>query len=95
MGTCSPGGQTGWRDQEIEVVRLVARGLPNRQIASGLGVSVTAVKKTLSRVMRRLKSGNRAQLVAVAFALGLLTQADQGEANESSRLHLESQPRRR
>lgn len=81
MGTCLP-DEPGWREQDVELLWLVARGQANKQIAERLGVSVTAIKKRLSRVMRRLQSENRAQLVAAAFAHGLLASAQDPDGRE-------------
>jgi len=59
--------------REMEVLGLVAAGLPNRQIAENLFVVVDTVKKHVSRVLRKLGADNRTQAVARARALGILT----------------------
>jgi DNA-binding NarL/FixJ family response regulator len=52
--------------REQDVVRLVGRGLPNKEIASDLGVSVTTVRTHLNRVYDKLGRGNRVQLALYA-----------------------------
>lgn len=53
--------------REREVVRLVGQGLTNRQVASALGVSESAIKARLTSLMSRLGVRNRAHVVAVAM----------------------------
>lgn len=49
-------------ERQLEVARLTARGLPNRQIAQLLGVSENTVKKHLKDVFARLEVTNRTEL---------------------------------
>lgn len=58
--------------REQEVLRLVAQGLPNKQIARHLSISERTVKFHLTSVMRKLEADNRAQAVAQAAQRGLL-----------------------
>lgn len=41
--------------RELQMVKLVARGLSNPQIAEELGLSVKTVENTLVRAMKRFK----------------------------------------
>ena len=50
-------------DREHEVLELAARGLPNKEIASALGVSVRTVEAHLSRVFHKLEVGSRTEAV--------------------------------
>jgi DNA-binding NarL/FixJ family response regulator len=61
------------RPRELEVLRLVARGLANRAIAAELGISERTVKFHLSAAMGRLGAANRAEAVARAAQQGLIT----------------------
>jgi DNA-binding NarL/FixJ family response regulator len=54
-------------EREVEVSLLVAKGLTNEQIGHVLGVSMNAVKATLSRAFRRLEIESRVELVAILF----------------------------
>ena len=53
--------------RETEVLEMISRGLTNSQIASGLGLSVHAVKFHLGSVYRKLGVANRTE-AAVRFS---------------------------
>jgi DNA-binding CsgD family transcriptional regulator len=57
------GGRAGLTPTEAEVVRLVASGLKNRELAGTLFVSVKTVEATLSRIYRKTGSRSRQELV--------------------------------
>ncbi|MCP4535338.1 MAG: response regulator transcription factor, partial [Delftia sp.] len=59
-------------EREIEVLRLVAAGLSNREIADELFVTVGTVKRHVSNVYGKLNVNKRTQAVARARELGLL-----------------------
>ncbi len=59
-------------DHELEVVRLVARGATNPQVARDLYVSESTVKHHLRTTMRKLGAKDRTELVYRASAQGLL-----------------------
>jgi DNA-binding NarL/FixJ family response regulator len=66
-------GELQWlTDREREVMALVAAGLTNEQIADELVISIATAKTHVSRAMRKLKAHDRAQLVAFAYASGLV-----------------------
>jgi DNA-binding NarL/FixJ family response regulator len=56
----------------MEILRLVARGLTNRQIADELKISVRTIEVHRFNLMRRLRVRNVAQLLRQALALQLL-----------------------
>jgi LuxR family maltose regulon positive regulatory protein len=58
--------------RELEVLRLLAEGLSNRQIAARLHLSANTVRIHASRIYAKLGTGSRAQAAARARALGLL-----------------------
>jgi ATP/maltotriose-dependent transcriptional regulator MalT len=58
--------------RELEVLRLLAAGAPNRAIAEQLVVTQETVKKHLSHLFDKLGAANRTQAVARARELGLL-----------------------
>jgi LuxR family transcriptional regulator, maltose regulon positive regulatory protein len=62
----------GLTPRELEVLRLVAEGLSNQQIASRLFLSLATVKKHTSSILGKLGAANRTQAIAVARQLGLL-----------------------
>ena len=65
-------GSTDLSDREAEVLRLVARGRSNREIARTLFVSEATVKTHLTHVYEKLGVGDRAAAVAVAYERRLL-----------------------
>jgi LuxR family transcriptional regulator, maltose regulon positive regulatory protein len=59
-------------DREMELLRLIAEGLSNQDIASRLVITVGTVKAHTSNIYRKLDVRTRTQAVARAQALGLL-----------------------
>ena len=59
-------------EREREVVRLVAAGLSNAEIAEKLVVSPLTAKTHVSRAMTKLSVRDRAQLVVFAYETGLV-----------------------
>jgi DNA-binding NarL/FixJ family response regulator len=58
--------------REHEVLRLVADGLPTKQIAASLSITERTVKFHVKSIFRKLGADNRAQAVALAAQRGLL-----------------------
>ena len=67
----SPDLVEGLTRREVDVVRLVAEGLSNRQIARRLVVSEATVKTHLNHVLSKLDVDGRPALVAWAWRHGL------------------------
>lgn len=59
--------------REAEVVRLVAAGLSNREIAGRLSISERTVKFHVSAILSKLGAGNRTQAVRLARERGLIS----------------------
>lgn len=68
-GTSEGDGLTG---RELEVLRLVARGASNMQIAEELVISVNTVKSHLKNILAKLQLENRTQVAAYALERGLV-----------------------
>jgi DNA-binding NarL/FixJ family response regulator len=64
--------------REREVLRLIAEGLPTKQIARALSISERTVKFHSTSLLRKLGAENRAQAVALAAQRGLLAAPRQG-----------------
>jgi LuxR family maltose regulon positive regulatory protein len=59
-------------ERELEVLRLIAAGLSNQQIAQQLVIAVSTVKSHINHIYGKLNVKSRTQAVARAQALGLL-----------------------
>ncbi len=59
-------------DREREILRLVAEGLSNAEIAGRLVISPLTAKTHVSNVLRKLDCRDRAALVALAYESGLI-----------------------
>ncbi len=65
----------GYRElsgREVEVLRLVAEGQSNKAIGVSMGLSALTVKSHLARIARKLGTGDRAGMVAVALRTGII-----------------------
>ena len=59
--------------RELEVLRLIARGQSNADIAAELVTSMATVKTHVNRIFRKLGVTERAQAVVLAYECGYVT----------------------
>jgi DNA-binding NarL/FixJ family response regulator len=59
--------------REQDVLRLIARGQTNAEIAAGLGLGAETVKTHLGSVLSKLGARDRAQAVIAAYESGFIT----------------------
>lgn len=62
--------------RELEVLRLVARGMPNSDIAATLGLSVRTVKGYLTDIFAKLGVSSRTEAVAFCLQKGIISMDD-------------------
>ncbi len=71
---------TALTDDEIEVLGLLAAGRTDREIATTLGLSPSAVRGRVTRIRRRLGATNRVEAAATAVRLGLVDEPSRAGA---------------
>jgi len=59
-------------EREIEILRLMAKGESNEQIARRLWVSVSTVKRSVRHIITALGASDRVQAILLAIELGFL-----------------------
>lgn len=68
-----PGYAGGLTEREVEVLRLVASGKSNAEIAADLVLSIRTVERHISNIYGKTGSGGRADATAFAFTSGLMS----------------------
>nr|WP_285778393.1 response regulator transcription factor [Microtetraspora sp. NBRC 13810] len=71
----APPALAGLSDTRLDLLKLVARGLTNRQIAATLSVPEQTVTESVAELLDRLGLFDRAQLVVAAYESGLVNPA--------------------
>jgi DNA-binding NarL/FixJ family response regulator len=71
-GSAATDAADGLSERELEVVRLVARGQSNAEIAAGLFLSEATVKSHIARILAKLKVRDRVQVAVYAYERGIV-----------------------
>ena len=74
-----PNGLADLTPRELEVLRLVARGMSNGEIADLLVLSDATVKTHVKRLMAKLRMRDRVHAVVLAYESGLVRPGDAAE----------------
>lgn len=72
-GSHSSSGYTELSERETEVLRLIARGHSNKEVAGKLGVSVKTIETYKARAMEKLQLRSRVDIITFAADRGWLT----------------------
>jgi DNA-binding NarL/FixJ family response regulator len=67
----APNGLDELSARELEILREVAKGHTNREIADALYLSPLTVKTHVSRILTKLRARDRVQLVVIAYQAGI------------------------
>jgi DNA-binding NarL/FixJ family response regulator len=71
-----PGALAGVTEREVEILRLVAQGRSNAEVAADLYLSEATVKTYVSRLLAKLGLRDRVQLTVLAYECGVVTPGD-------------------
>ena len=63
-------------EREFDVLRLAARGLPNKEIARRLGLSIRTVHSHLANIFTKMQVGSRTEAVLLALREGMISLQD-------------------
>jgi DNA-binding NarL/FixJ family response regulator len=69
--------------RELEVLRFVARGLSNSDIARQLVLGEATIKTHVARIFQKLNLHDRAQAVVLAYESGLVTPGEAADTDRS------------
>lgn len=75
VGAPTPAPAEPLTERELEVLRALAKGRQNKEIARDLQISERTVKFHVSAILAKLGAGNRTEAVTRAAQLGLVTLA--------------------
>ena len=71
-GQVDPQHAEALTEREVEVLRLVARGLSNKEVGAALSISPLTVKSHLRSILDKLQLRGRVEAAAWAIRHGLL-----------------------
>jgi len=65
-------GESGLTEREMEVLRLIAAGNANKEIAAQLSISEETVKSRVSNILSKLGANDRTHAVTIALKRGII-----------------------
>lgn len=72
-------------DRELRILRYIASGNSNKQIADTLGVTESTIKSQVTLILAKLNANNRAHAVTIAMQQGLITLDEVKSAKTASK----------
>ena len=72
QSAASPPGFDTLTPREVEIFKLIAKGLSNSEIASDLIIGETTVKTHVTRILMKLNLRDRVQAVVMAYQAGIV-----------------------
>jgi len=73
-------------ERELEVLKLIAKGYSNQEIAKQMVVGTTTIHSHVSRILAKLEASSRTQAVIYAMRAGIIPPMDEGDGQENSPL---------
>ncbi len=67
-----PASQSGLTQRELDVLKCIAQGMSNKQIAQELTISTATIRTHVSKIMQKLNLENRTQAALFALKTGLV-----------------------
>jgi two-component system, NarL family, response regulator len=62
--------------RELEILKMVSKGLTNKQIGHALGISGNTVKNHVNSIIEKLEVSDRTEAATTAIQRGLITVED-------------------
>jgi DNA-binding CsgD family transcriptional regulator len=72
-------------ERENEILRWVAAGLQNKEIAQRLGISLATVRNHIHNILEKLEVHSKLEAISLAFRQGWVTAPDSVSARETAR----------
>jgi two-component system, NarL family, response regulator len=72
-GLAEHAGEDGLTEREIEVLRLIAAGNPNKEIAAQLAIAEDTIKRHVTNILSKLGANDRTHAVTIGLKRGIIS----------------------